>query len=167
MTLHHKAQVDGYHLDIWFHKDAISTNIMLALKNLIGLHDVTYSKSEQSFFVHRAEFGLPDMQFQMHSSGLHYHDPADLYNFQFVSTTTVSGNKAHFTAARQIQGAEKARRFYSQLASPSVKDFRWVIQSNQVKDCPVTVADTDVATAIWGPDIIVSLEVQIERARRN
>jgi hypothetical protein len=111
---------------------------------------VTYSRSKQSFFIHREEFGLPDMQFQMHPSGLHYHGPTDLHNFQFV--TTVSGNKAHFMA-RQIQGAQKARRFYHQLAYPSIKDLRWVIQSNQIKDCPVTVADNDVATAIWGPDI--------------
>jgi hypothetical protein len=160
MTLRHKAQVDGYHLDVWFDKDAI-TNIV-ALKNLITLYDVTYSKSEQSFFVHRAEFGLPDMQFQMHPSGLHYHDPTDLHNFQFV--TTVSGNKAHFMA-RQIQGAEKARRFYSQLAYPSVNDFRWVvIQSNLVKDCPVTVADIDVATAIWGIDI-ASLKGKTPRSK--
>jgi hypothetical protein len=146
MTLRHKAQVDGYHLDVWFDKDAIAN--IVALKNIIKLYDVTYSKSDQSFFVHRAEFGLPDMQFQMHPSRLHYHDPTDLHNFQFV--TTVSGNKAHFTAC-QIQGAQKARRFYFQLAYPSMKDFRWVVQSNLVKDCPVT--DIDVATAIWGPDI--------------
>jgi hypothetical protein len=160
VTLRHKAQVDdGYHLDVWFDKDAI-TNIV-ALKNLITLCDMTYSKSEESFFVHREEFGLPDMQFQMHHSGLHYHDPTDLHNFQFV--TTVSGNKAHFTA-RQIQGAQKARCFYSQLAYPSFKDFCWVIQSNLVKDCPVTVADIDVATAIWGTDI-ASLKGKTPRSK--
>jgi hypothetical protein len=31
-----------------------------------------------------------------------------------------------------------------------VKDFKWVIQSNQIKDCPVTVQDINVARNIWG-----------------
>jgi hypothetical protein len=31
-----------------------------------------------------------------------------------------------------------------------MKDFKWVIQSNQIKDCPVTVQDIDVARKIWG-----------------
>ena len=34
-----------------------------------------------------------------------------------------------------------------------MKDFKWVIQSNQIKDCPVTVQDIDVATKIWGKDV--------------
>jgi hypothetical protein len=34
-----------------------------------------------------------------------------------------------------------------------MKDFKWVIQSNQIKDCPVTVQDIDVARKIWGKNI--------------
>jgi hypothetical protein len=34
-----------------------------------------------------------------------------------------------------------------------MKDFKWVIQSNQIKDCPVTVQDIDVAQKIWGKNI--------------
>jgi hypothetical protein len=34
-----------------------------------------------------------------------------------------------------------------------MKDFKWVIQSNQIKDCPVTVQDIDVARKIWGKTI--------------
>jgi hypothetical protein len=31
-----------------------------------------------------------------------------------------------------------------------MKDLKWVIQSNQIKDCPVTVQYIDVALKIWG-----------------
>jgi hypothetical protein len=34
-----------------------------------------------------------------------------------------------------------------------MKDFKWVIRSNQIKDCLVTIQDIDVATKIWGKNI--------------
>jgi hypothetical protein len=34
-----------------------------------------------------------------------------------------------------------------------MKDFEWVIRSNQIKDCPVTIQDIVVATKIWGKNI--------------
>jgi hypothetical protein len=34
-----------------------------------------------------------------------------------------------------------------------MKDFKWVIRSNEIKDCPVTIQDIDVATKIWSKNI--------------
>jgi hypothetical protein len=34
-----------------------------------------------------------------------------------------------------------------------MKDFKWVIRSNQIKDCPVTVQDINVALKIWAKTI--------------
>jgi hypothetical protein len=34
-----------------------------------------------------------------------------------------------------------------------MKDFKWVIWSNQIKDCPLTVQYIDVALKIWGKNI--------------
>jgi hypothetical protein len=34
-----------------------------------------------------------------------------------------------------------------------MKDFKWLIQSNQIKDCTVTVQYIDVARKIWGKNI--------------
>jgi hypothetical protein len=39
------------------------------------------------------------------------------------------------------------------LSYLSMKDFKWVIHSNQIKDCPVTIQDIDVAMKIWGKNI--------------
>jgi hypothetical protein len=51
------------------------TNIN-CLKNLIHLYQVTYdSKRRTAFIVHREEFGLPNMVFDMHPCGLHVYDP--------------------------------------------------------------------------------------------
>ena len=79
------------------------------------------------------------MEFNEHESGLHCFDPNDI---AFVFVNTVSGNKEGFSQ-RQIKGAEQAKTLYAKLGYPSQQDFRWMIQSNQIKDCPVTVQDVD------------------------
>jgi hypothetical protein len=86
------------------------------------------------------------MEFRMHHSGHHYYDPRD-EEYAFINT--VSRNMEGFTK-RQIQRADVARTLYTTLSYSSWKDFTWIIRSNQIKDCPVTVADVDVAFKIWG-----------------
>jgi hypothetical protein len=54
---------------------------------------------------------------------------------------------------RQIKEAETARRLHATLSYPSLKDFKWVTRSwvtrsNQIKNCPVTVENVDVALKI-------------------
>jgi hypothetical protein len=34
-----------------------------------------------------------------------------------------------------------------------MKDFKWVIRSNQIKDCPLMIQYIDVATKNWGKNI--------------
>jgi hypothetical protein len=89
------------------------------------------------------------MEFQMHESGLHYFQPG---KEAFVSVNTVSGNKEGYTR-RQLKGAESARVLYAKLGYPSQRDFKWVIQSNQINNCPVTVQDVEAAHNIWGKNI--------------
>jgi hypothetical protein len=42
---------------------------------------------------------------------------------------------------------------YKTLSFPSMKDLKWVIRRNQIKYCPVTIQDIDVAMKIWGKNI--------------
>ena len=53
---------------------------------------------------------------------------------------------------------------YESLGNPSVKDYKWVIQSNQIKDFPVTVQDVDVAHNIWRK-IVPALKVNTTRKK--
>ena len=114
-----------------------------------GIYPVSYNCNRGQFVVHRSEHGKPNMVFRMHPSGLHIYDPTETV-FTFV--TTVDDNKLHFTK-RQIARAEKARTLYAALGFPSERDFRWMLQSHQIKDCPVTMNDADVAFKIWGKNI--------------
>jgi hypothetical protein len=104
------------------------------------------------FVVHRESESKPNMKFKMHKSGLHYYDPRKEHQHHMTFVNTVSENKTGFTK-RQIKCAEIARNLYKTLSYPSMKDFKWVIWCNQIKDCPMTIQDIDVATKIWGNNI--------------
>ena len=148
MTIARVADVDGYSDPVWYSKRAI-TNI-LSLAKVGEQYHVTYdSRRDAAFIVHRQEFGLEDMVFIKHRSGLHYYDPRGEH-LSFV--VTVDGNKSLFTK-RQVDGAERARVLYASLSHPSITDFKWILRTNQIKDCPVTVQDAEVALKIWGPNI--------------
>jgi hypothetical protein len=43
----------------------------------------------------------------------------------------------------------------SSISYSSWKDFKWIIRSNQIKDCPVTVEHVDTALKIWGKNVMV------------
>ena len=55
---------------------------------------------------------------------------------------------------RHIKLAEAARDLYATPVCPSVKDYKWLISSNQIKNWPVTVQYIDVAKKVWGKDIV-------------
>ena len=148
MEVKKQAIMPGYHMQVWYNKKAI-TNI-LSLSNMIKQYQVTYDSNDQMFVVHCDSEGKPDMEFWMHKSGLHYFNPRDS---EFAFVNTVSENKAGFTK-RQIKDMEVTRSLYSKLNYPSWKDFKWIIWSNQIKDCPVTVKHIDTALKIWGKNVV-------------
>jgi hypothetical protein len=148
MVVTRKATMKGYNKTVWFSTQAI-TNI-IALRNLIYQYRVTYDSDNFMFVVQRESESNPNMEFKMHKSGLHYYDPRKEQYLTFVNT--VSENNTGFTK-RQIKCAEMARNLYKTLSYPSMKDFKWVIQSNQIKDFPVTIQDIDVVMKIWGKNI--------------
>jgi hypothetical protein len=143
-----KTTMEGYNNTVWFSTQAI-TNI-IALWNLIDQYRVTYDSENLMFVLNRELESKPNMELKMHKSGLHYYVPRKEHHMTFVNT--FSENKTGFTN-RQIKCAEIARNLYKTLSYPSMKDFKWVIRSNQIKDCPVTIQDIDVARKIWGKNI--------------
>ncbi len=54
---------------------------------------------------------------------------------------------------QQVARVDKARSLYASLGFPSQKDFMWILRSNQIKDCPVTLKDVMAAYKIWGPSM--------------
>jgi hypothetical protein len=140
MMVGYKAEHPGYFKKAWF--DTVDLTNIMALGNVIQQYRVTYDSNEMMFVVHR-EPEKPNMEFRMHSSGLHYYDPRTERDEQMVFVNKVSENMSRF-AKREIKGAELARSLYRTLDRPSMKDYKWIIQSHQIKDSPVTVQDIDV-----------------------
>ena len=79
------------------------------------------------------------MHFRMNESGLYYFDLSD-QEFTFVNTFT----------ARYIKGEQFTRDLCATLIYPSANDYNWIICRNQIKNCPVTVQDVEVAQKVWG-----------------
>ncbi len=133
------------------------TNI-LSLKNLIRLYRVTYdSEQRTAFIVHREEFGLPDMVFDMHPCGLHVYYPEKIVG-QYRFVQAVAENMTLFTK-RQIDGALKARHLYETLGYPSNADFESVLRAGGIGGCSVTLEDAKVAQKILG---IICSSSQVE-----
>ena len=54
---------------------------------------------------------------------------------------------------QQIKEANEARSLYPKVGYLSWNDYPWAVQSNQIKNCPVTVEAVDNAMEIWGKNI--------------
>jgi hypothetical protein len=148
MSVTRRANMSGYRQSVWFSKGAI-TNIV-ALSNMTKQHRVTCDSNDETVVIHREKSGLPNMQFRKHESGLHCYDPRD-DNGNLVFNT-VSKNMELFLK-RQVKEAETAHWLHATLSYPSLKDFKWVTRSDQIKNCPVTAENVDVALKIWGKNI--------------
>jgi hypothetical protein len=126
------------------------TNI-LSFSLVKSEYDITYDGD--AFIIHRAAKGYCDMVFKPYKSGLHLYNPDDprgLASYSFMET--VESNMALFTK-RQIHSANLVRNLQAGLAFPSNPDMKWAIQSNLIKDCPVTIKDMGTAIKVWSPNI--------------
>ena len=88
------------------------------------------------------------MVFKPHPSGLHVYDedyPWGHASYSFIAT--VEENMSLFTK-RQVASADLAHNLQPGLTYPSVKDLKWIVQANILKDSPVTTQDVDVALKI-------------------
>ncbi len=143
------ADIDRFNKEVWYSEYAI-TNI-LSLSQVKREYSISYDGED--FIIHQAKHGYVDMVFKPHPSGLHVYDPDDPRghaSYSFIKT--VDKNMAMFTE-RQIVNADLACKLQAGMAYPSIPDLKWVVQSNQIKNCPVTAQDVNVALKIWGPSV--------------
>jgi hypothetical protein len=75
-------------------------------------------------------------------------------NLSFLnhSIESVDENKAFFTD-RQFHRAKHAREIYYALGTPSLRDFKMIITSNQIRNLPINIEDVTIAEKVFGPDI--------------
>ena len=54
---------------------------------------------------------------------------------------------------REIERADKARKFYHMVGAPNLDNLKMVIRQNLFKNCPITTQDVNLAEKIFGKDI--------------
>jgi hypothetical protein len=87
--------------------------------------------------------------FQQSDSGLYYHDTTD---HAVVMVNTVGNNREGFTNSTYNK-AKQVRRALGMVGHPSEKDFRNMVSSNMITNCPVTPTDINAANKISGPNV--------------
>ncbi len=126
LSINEKGIIPGLYPDghkpatSWFTKRGIAN--LLSFKELIKVYLITYDSDKcTSFTVHRSEYGLVDLHFKMHESGLHILvKPDGMSGVVFIQT--VEENKKLYTA-REVAAAYKAREVYELLIYPAIDDF--------------------------------------------
>ena len=73
-------------------------------------------------------------------------------NLQNCHLQTVQSNIKGFSQ-RQIERAKAARELYHVIGTPSIANYKAIIQANTIKNCPVTIQDINLAERIFGPSI--------------
>ncbi len=115
-----ECMVPGFDFWVWLTTRAMTD--IICLKNLIRLYRVTYdSEQRTAFIVHREEFGLLNMIFDMHPCRLHVYYPKKS-DGQYGFVQTVADSMKLFTK-QQIEGALKARHLYKTLGYPLNANF--------------------------------------------
>jgi hypothetical protein len=69
-----------------------------------------------------------------------------------VVVNTVEGNREGYTD-RAFGAAKQARHAQGMVRCPSEKDFKDMVSSNMIRNCPVTLKDIDAANNIFGPNV--------------
>jgi hypothetical protein len=117
--------------------------------------------TDGSIWVHRSEKNrLPDIEFKMHESGLHYWDPTNDTTKASVNTKTrkltfveTVEDRKELYSKRQVKLAEIARAGLHNAAFPSDQDFRLLVQNGHISNSPIRVDDVDRAKHIHGKDV--------------
>ena len=99
--------------------------------------------------LHREGTDLPNMEFLMHDSGLHYYEPTKK---DLVFLNTISKNKECFSKIK-IKSDVKARELQHTLGFLTVKEVNWIFISNQIQNYSVDTKDVENSELIWGKDV--------------
>ena len=96
------------------------------------------------------------VRFKKSIEGLYYHEFSEEYiksisnECQFVRT--VKDNEEGYSKLQQDR-AKEAQKLYHIIGAPTIENFKYLIKSNQVMNCPVTMDDIDIAQDMHGKDI--------------
>ena len=143
---------------VYFNNNGIAN--IFALKDLIKTHRVRYdSKVEDAFIV---EVNGEDVKFTANDQGLYvfhfkktYIDNVKKHNKKITGVQHLQSMKKQLEGftKREVERADRARKFYHMVGAPTLENLKMVIRQNLFKNCPVTSQDVNLAEKIFGSDI--------------
>ena len=155
--------------DVWFNKEAI-TNIF-SLAKMAEKYKIEYDSTKEDAFVvhmgqHKIKFNRTPNNLYVFIPTIYRDKPNGVIDTKTASSkptifmqsnyqlyvSTIQENMKMFTP-REVKDAKKARGLYQTLGTPSITDFKAIVKSNAIKNCPVTLEHIDTAEQIFGPDI--------------
>lgn len=111
-----------------------------------GKHQVQHDSEKSGDFTMKNKMTGGITVFEKSGNGLHCADPQHINMLN-----TIEENQKHFSIW-QCERAKEVRRLHQSMGHPSIKDHKAMVQSNAIKNCPVTVDDINVCEKIFGPD---------------
>jgi hypothetical protein len=139
---------------VWYRDSDSAIANILSLSRVKKKIPITYdSKNNNEFHVIKPD---KHVVFKESDSGLYYHDTADraflMLNAAEATIGTIKATREGFTD-RDYERARRARKALALVGYPSQKDFKHMVSSNMITNCPVTSTDVDNANTLFGPDL--------------
>lgn len=125
--------------NVWY--DPRSLVNILSLGKLAKPHQITMGTAKENKFVVHCKNGKC-IEFKMASEGLYYHDMAAEKDKHTSLVTTVRKNmEIEGYTCCQVERAKNAREMMKLLGFLSEDDFKWMVCTGVIRNCPVNVED--------------------------
>ena len=159
-----KAIVPGYG-EVWYNEKAI-TNI-LSQGELTDRYRVTLDSSiENATVVHlhgrTIKFPRQPNNLYAYRPMKHEYRLFDSPNCQSAASSSAKASfletvedNARFFTQQQFERAKRARQLLHTLGCPTIQDLKMIVQTNAIRNCPVTLEDINinVSQKIFGEDV--------------
>ena len=120
---------------------------------------MTYDRNNHVFLKVHNPSGQ-GVHFNIHKDGPHYHNTKKRHD---TLVQTLSMNDAKYSKC-QLKSVKLVREIDAKVGYLSQKDFKKLIKSNIIKNCPVNLDDTIRADKIYCPNI-ASLKVKTTQTK--
>jgi len=160
------AHVPGFG-QVWFDPKAIAN--IFGFKDMKKKYRIKYDSEQEDAFLVYTQDGI--IKFESTPEGLYRYKVSKNYlknlhkkknneNNETSKTdyttsnmvATLEENMTGFTD-RQVQQAKLARKIYHNIGTPTIKNFKLLIKTNSIKNCPITIDDINNAEKIFGPSL--------------
>ena len=65
-------------------------------------------------------------------------------NTRVQMVNTVAENRSNYTT-QQFERAKEARKFYHNIGASTIENFKYILNGNMIRNCPLTIEDVEIA----------------------